>query len=299
MKRYAQWTVAVSVLFIVATAAANADENPAAAAAAISPTPSTELAAARPSPSPSPASTGASVSSEASASDGPIFYNMVDDIDNYYDINRTATYYYQFRESTDGSGRAKRELRYGRNLWNNDAIVRIRIPFLTKYPVTGNPYSGLGNIELGYSYNVAAPDFDHSLEARISLPTAANKVSSNDTQLKGFYTTKWKFKGGSFVYVSEYDQSIFVPPGSSWTSYYEGKIEGPNTAFQIARGIKFAGIYNFRVLMDTNGLYKQAAGGTIFGNLNDVALSITDTWGGSSVNSLWKYQFEFNATAKF
>jgi hypothetical protein len=228
-----------------------------------------------------------------------MFYNMAPDIDNIFDIDRTATFYYQFREYADGSGRAKRELRYSRDLWNDDAVTGIRIPFLTKYPLMGNPYSGLGNIELSYSYNVPGSDFDHSLQARLSLPTAANNVSSNDTQLKGFYTTKWKFKGGSFIYTNEYDQSIIVPPGSSWTSYYEGLLVGPNTAFNIARGIKFAGVYDFRILMDTNGLYKQAAGGQIFGNFNDVAVSVTDTWGGTSVNALWKYQFEFNATAKF
>jgi len=230
------------------------------------------------------------------APEGPIFYNMVDDIDNNYSVNRTATGYYYFQKNTNGSAKAKYELRYGRNLWNKNAIVRIRIPYWTQYPTTGNPYSGLGNIELGYSYNVAAKPFDHSVEFRVSFPTATNNVVSKDTQIKGFYTTKWKYTNWSVIYVNEYDQSIIVPPGASWTSYYEGKLDIPNV--KILPGLTAAAIYNFRVLFDTNGTYKPAIGGTVFGNINDVAISLTDTWG-YGPNALWKYKPEVNVTAKF
>ena len=246
---------------------------------------------ASPSPSPTP--------SASPAPEGPVFYNMGDNIDSYYSVNRDATLYYYFQANTDGTGKAKYEARYGRNLWNKDAVVQIRIPIITKYPTMGNPFSGLGNIELGYSYNVASPTFNHSLEFRGSFATATNNVSSNDTQLKGFYTTKWKWKGGALIYANEYDQSIIVPPGSSWTSYYEGKLTVPEYAFRNLKGLKFNAFYNFRELFDSGGKFKDALGGTLFGNLGNVALSATDSWGlGSGSTALWKYKFEFNLTAR-
>jgi hypothetical protein len=246
---------------------------------------------ASPSPSPTP--------SASPAPEGPVFYNMGDNIDSYYSVNRDATLYYYFQANTDGTGKAKYEARYGRNLWNKDAVVQIRIPIITKYPTMGNPFSGLGNIELGYSYNVASPTFNHSLEFRGSFATATNNVSSNDTQLKGFYTTKWKWKGGALIYANEYDQSIIVPPGSSWTSYYEGKLTVPEYAFRNLKGLKFNAFYNFRELFDSGGKFKDALGGTLFGNLGNVALSATDSWGlGSGSTALWRYKFEFNLTAR-
>ena len=220
---------------------------------------------------------------------------MVNDIDSPFDIDRDVTGFYYFQKNTNGSGKAKYELRYGRDLWNDNAVLRIRIPYWTQYPTSGNPFSGLGNIEIGYSYNVSAKPFDHSVEFRVAFPTETNNVVSNDTQIKGFYTTKWKWQGGSIAYVNEYDQSIIVPPGASWTSYYEGKVTAPNA--KVLPGVSLAAIYNFRVLFDTNGTYKPAVGGTIFGNFNNFAWSFTDTWG-YGPNALWKYKPEFLFTAK-
>jgi hypothetical protein len=299
MKQFALSAAVAAAVMIVSATVANAHKSPVTTrhhSANPRPSPRAHIvAAATPAPSPAPSA----VPSGSPQPEGPVFYNMVNDINSYYNVDRDATLYYQFRNYTTGKSRAKYEFRYGRNLWNNNAVVRIRIPFYTQYPVSGNPYSGLGNIELGYSYNVPSKDYDHSMEFRISLPTAVNNVNSNDTQIKGFYTSKWKSNGASWIYNHEYDQSIIVPPGSSWTSYYEGKITGPNVAMRVLPWLKWSGIYNFRILFDTHGLYKQAAGGTLFGNLGNVALSLTDTWGGTSDNSLWKYQFEFNMTGKF
>jgi len=261
---------------------------------------------ASPAPSPAPTLPPASPPTASSAAatptpepEGPRFYDMVDDIDDDYSVNRDVTLYYSFQGNTNGTAKAKRELRYGRNLWNDDAIVRIRIPFITRYPVPGTPLSGLGNIELGYSYNVRAPAFDHSLEFRAAFPTATNGVESLDTQTKALYTTKWRWKGGSAAYVNEYVQSIIVPPGSSWTSYYDGKLTLPNAPLvRPLGGLRVAAIYDFRVLFDSRGVVKDEIGGTIFGNLNDVAISFTDTWGLGS-NALWKFKPEVNVTAKF
>ncbi|MBV8490242.1 MAG: hypothetical protein JO199_06915, partial [Candidatus Eremiobacteraeota bacterium] len=175
--------------------------------------------------------------------------------------------------------------------------LRIRIPVITRFPVTGNPYSGLGNMELGYSYNIVDPQYDHSWEVRIAAPTAANRVESLDTQFKAFYVGKWKWGWGAASYTNEYDQTFIQPPGSSYTSYYEGYASIPQA--QIGNtGLRVSGIYNYRILFDTGGIYKSAAGATVYGNINDVALSVFDTWG-IGAHGLWRYKFEANATARF
>jgi hypothetical protein len=290
--RFVFSVLAATVLYLTAGAVSDAQTAPEStpASSAVSPSPVPSPAAqnsASPETSPSP-------QSSATPTESPL-YQVNDDI---FTIDRDGTLYYYFQGNTDGTAKVKSEIRYGRNLWNDNAQLRIRIPVITKYPLVGNPYSGLGNIELGYSYNVTSKTFDHSLELRGSFATAANNVSSNDTQLKGFYTTKWKWNGGSIAYTNEYDQSIIIPPGSSYTSYYEGKLTLPEYSFKALRGLKFSAFYNYRVLFDSGGIFKDALGGTLFGNMNDVALSITDSWGLGG-HALWKYKFEANATARF
>jgi hypothetical protein len=256
-------------------------------------TPSGEPAATA-SPSPSPVPSATPTPSAAAKGSTPL-YQVGNDI---FTIDRDSTLYYYFQGNQDGTGKVKEELRFGRDLWNDNAQLRIRIPIIVKYPLEGDPYSGLGNIELGYSYNVPSKTFDHSLEARLSFATAANGVSSNDTQLKLFYTTKWKWNGGSISYVNEYDQTVIKPPGSTYSSYYEGKLTFPEYAFKQIEGLKFSAFYNYRVLFDTGGIWKDALGASLFGNMNDFALSITDSLG-IGAHALWKYKFEANATARF
>ena len=217
--------------------------------------------------------------------------------DEIYTIDRDMTAYWFFQSNYGGSANEKYDYRYGRKLWNDNAQLRIRIPIITKFSATGPTISGLGNIELGYSYGVTSKTLDHYLEARISTATAANGASSNDTELKGFYNLKWKMNGFNVAYSNEYDQTIIKPPGSSWASYYEGKLTFPDVA--VMPGLKFSTFYNYRVLFDTGGIFKEAIGGTIFGNLNDVAVSITDSWGIGGLSALWHYKLEANLTARF
>ncbi len=213
-----------------------------------------------------------------------------------YTIDRDMTAYYYFQSNYGGSAKAKYEYRYGRDLWNDNAQLRIRIPIITKWSATGPTISGLGNIELGYSYSDSSKIFDHYLEARVSTPTAANGASSNDTELKAFYNVKWKTPGFNVGYSNEYDQTIIKPPGSTWTSYYEGKLTFPDA--KVMPGLTFSTFYNYRVLFDSYGVFKDAIGATVFGNLNDVALSITDSWGIGGFSALWHYKLEVNATAR-
>ena len=221
--------------------------------------------------------------------------------DEVYTEDHDGTFYYYFQGNSDGTAKAKYDMRYDRNLWDTCAQGQIRIPIITKYPVTGNPYSGLGNIELGYSYNVAGETFDRSLQARIALPTENNNVDSYDTQLKFFYDVKWKFNGLSVAYSNEYDQSVTRPPGTSYTSYYEGNLTLPGFSFVDApgwKGLKLSGIYNYRVVFNKGGIFQPAAGLIMFGNINDVALNVVDSWG-MGEHALWKYKVEATAAARF
>ena len=231
---------------------------------------------------------------DTSTDKSPLYTITSDDI---YSIDRDMTAYYYFQSNLNGSAKAKYEYRFARNLWNDNAQFRLRIPIVTQFSQTKSTLSGLANIEVGYSYGVTSKTFDHYLEARVSLPTAVNTgVSSNDTQLKGFYNLKWKLKDFNIAYSNEYDQTIIKPPGSSWTSYYEGKLTFPD--FKLLPGLKFSTFYNYRVLFDSYGVWKDALGATLYGNMNDVALSITDSWGVGGSNSLWRYKLELNATAR-
>jgi len=257
---------------------------------------------ATPSPSPVPAvadqsqQTSAATPAATPLPEGAL-YSAPDDI---YTIDREATFYYYYQNNKDDSGKAKRELRYKRNLWVKNAQIGIRIPFVTSHPVNGDNKTGLSNIELGYNYNVTSPTFNHSLEFRVALPTVANGVTSNDTQLKGFWTTKWKFNNKTaLAYTNEYDQTIIHPPGSSWTSYYEGKLTYPDWGFRHALvGVNITAFYNFRILFDSSGQYKDALGLSLFGTTGNTAISITDSWGIGG-NGLWKYKGELNISSRF
>ncbi|MFY9630029.1 MAG: hypothetical protein WAJ94_00280 [Candidatus Cybelea sp.] len=263
-------------------------------------------AAPPPAPVASPAAApdaGTVVSEGAAPSPTPFVETPLYSIgDQIYTEDRDGTLYYYFQSGTDGAGKIKYDMRYDRNLWDTCAQAQIRVPIITKIPVTGNPYSGLGNIELGYSYSVASKTFDHALQARIALPTEDNNVDSYDTQLKLFYDVKWKFSNGlSVAYSNEYDQSITQPPGASYTSYYEGKLTTPGYSFVDApgwKGLKLSGIYNYRIVFNKGGIFQPAAGFIMFGNINDVALNVIDTWG-MGEHALWRYKVEATAVARF
>lgn len=249
-----------------------------------------------PSPSPSPAATPAASPSPARY-EGPL-YPAGDDI---YTIDRETTAYYYFQGNTDGSGKAKQELRYARNLWTDNAQIKLRLPSYTVFPLTGNPYSGYGNTELGYWYGIKGDTLDHSLEIRAAFPTATNGVQSLDTQLKGFYNLKWKLGNGLAInYLNEYDQTIIKPPGASWTSYYEGDLTLPYWAFAEGYpGLKLSAFYYYRVLFDSGAAFKDALGVNLAGSMKDVSLTLTDTWGLGGGSKLWLYKFEANLSARF
>jgi hypothetical protein len=278
-------TVALVVLLVVVFAL----DGPTGAAAACVPAPAPTSEAANTSP----------------GSAEPPLYSMGDEI---FTVDHDGTAYYYFRGSRNGSAKAKRELRYDHNLWNTCAQLQVRVPFITRYPNApnakspdGDPYTGFGNAELRYSYNVVAPKFDHSLEIAAAFPTETNGVESTDTVLKLLYATRWKWDGGAIAYANEYDQSLIRPPGSYYTSYYEGKLTFPNWTFSPLpelRGLKLSAFYVYRVLFATGGAYKSAAGAVLGGNINDVAVGIVDSWG-IGPNGLWKYKFEASAVVRF
>jgi hypothetical protein len=277
-----------TILFVGILLLAISTLHPSRAAAACivrNPTPS---ASASPSPEPSE----------------PPLYSMGDEI---YTIDHDMTLYYYFQGNRDGSAKVKREFRYDRNLWNTCAQLQIRLPVITRYPIKpstyspdASPFTGFGNAELRYSYNVVGKTFDHSIAVGSAFPTNSNGVESIDTQLKLFYITKWKWKGGSISYTNEYDQTVIRPPGADYTSYYEGLVNVPSVSFVDSpawKGLKLSAIYNFRVLFNEGSLFKSAVGPILTGNINDVALSVIDTWG-IGPNGLWKYKVEASAVAR-
>jgi len=262
--------------------------------------PSRAIAKCIPRAAPSPAAS----SSPSGYAEGPL-YPMGDQI---YTIDHDATLFYYFQGNRDGTAKVKKELRYDRNLWNTCAQLQIRLPWITKYPTApvvpyspdANPYSGFGNAELRYMYSVAAPTFDHTLTAGVAFPTESNGVESIDTQLKLFYVCKWKWSGGALASTNEYDQTVIRPPGASYTSYYEQEMTVPYYSFVDSpawNGLKISASYTGRIFFN-GGPFKSAVGGIINGTINDVALSLRDTWG-VGTNGLWKYKVEGNLTARF
>lgn len=216
-----------------------------------------------------------------------------------YTIDRDFTADYVYQGFSSGKTEAKYEFRAGRNLWNTHAQLRIRIPWYIEHPATGPAYGGIGNISLGYSYVVAEAAFVHSLEARVLLPTAANGVKSNDTELKGYYALKWRLHPGAISYVNEFDQTIVRPPGSNWTSYYDGKLAAGE--FGLVHGLKGSAFYEPRFVFSAGGVYRSALGANVFGSLGkSVALSGTASWGVGTAGQtgLWKYKYELIATAR-
>lgn len=239
----------------------------------------------------------AATASPAATAEGPL-YPMADQL---YTIDHDATLYYDFRANRDGSGKVKREARYDRNLWNTCAQFQIRLPVVTRFPIHGNPYTGFGNAELGYSYTTTSSAFDRALDIRVALPTESNGVEARQTQLKVFYTTKWKWSGGALSYMNEFAQSVTRSSTVRYASFYEGELVTPGYAFvdsSTLRGLRISAIYNGRVLFKSGGLYLSAVGGMLTGSLHDVALNLTDTWGVGS-HGLWKYRVEATAVARF
>jgi hypothetical protein len=248
---------------------------------------------------------GASPAPAPVASSEPPLYDVADEI---YTIDRAGTAYFSFQGNDDGSARAKRELRYSRNLWNDCAQLQVRLPFITRYPATPNsyapkvnPYSGFGNAELRYSYTIVSKTFDRWLEVGAAFPTASNGAATPQTVLKLLYATKWKWAGGSVAYVNQYDQTVIGPPGAGYTSFYEGKLTFPNYSFVDSpnlKGLKISAIYSYRVLFNDGGLDQSAIGGIINGNINDVALNFVDRWGLGG-HGPWKYKVEASAVTRF
>lgn len=249
------------------------------------------------------ASTSPSPSPQPLPTEGPL-YPMGDQI---YTIDHDVTLFYYFQGNRDGTAKVKKEFRYDRNLWNTCAQLQIRLPFITRYPTgpklpyspNGDPYSGFGNAELRYMYSVPTDTFDHTITVGVAFPTQSNGVESIDTELKLFYTTKWKWSGGALAYMNEYDQTIIRPPGADNVSYYEGELTVPYYSFVDSpawKGLKISASYSGRLFFN-GGPFKSAVGGIINGNINDVALSVRDTWG-VGANALWKYKVEANATVR-
>ena len=153
--RCSSWFVAAALAFAGLLAALSIVPDKAIAAcvaktkAALNAPPSSGTSAP---PSPAP------YSASATPAPHPRLYTVGQE---FFTLDRDATAYYSFQGNRDGTAKAKKELRYDRNLWDTCAQLQIRLPFITRYPTTSNsfspdanPYSGFGNAELRYSYSL-------------------------------------------------------------------------------------------------------------------------------------------------
>jgi hypothetical protein len=237
------------------------------------------------------AASGAALASGA-PSDPPLF----EDGDDIVTAGSSVTAYDDFQTNPGGSAQAKRELRFGQDVGDAGGQLRLRVSELTRYPSGGPAFSGFGNVEIGYASVTQSAAFDRFTELRIALPTVTNGVASNDTQLKAAYGPRWKWAGGAASLVNEFDQTIVRPPGSTWTSYDDTKINLPDAG--IAQAVRVSGFYEGRFVFSAGGIYRSAAGATIFGNVKNVALAVLASWGVGG-NGLWRSKLEANATARF
>jgi hypothetical protein len=206
---------------------------------------------------------------------------------------------YYFQSNTGGRGRAEYRLTLGRNNKRHHNQYNINIPITTGYSSTGPPKTGLGNISLAFTHIDLGEGYSHTEGVELWLPTATNGVRSNDTQLRPLYGLRWigRRHNFSFTLDNTFAQSIIVPPGSTWTSYYDFRM----AAVPYAGKGTFAVFYEGRFLFTLGGTYASAIGPNITAKLwPGATLNAYDIWGigASGQTNLWRYKAQFNLTQR-
>jgi hypothetical protein len=204
---------------------------------------------------------------------------------------------YYFQSNVGGKGRSEYRVTFGRNDKLHHNQFNINIPLVTSYAATRPPKTGLGNITLFVSHADLGEGYSHSIGGELWLPTATNGVRSNDTQLRPMYGIRWSGRRNSFTLDNTFAQSIIVPPGTSWTSYYDFKM----AAAPYAGSGTFAVYYEGRFLFTLGGTYASAIGPNIVTKLwPGATLNAYDIWGigASGQTNLWRYRCQFNLTQR-
>jgi hypothetical protein len=217
--------------------------------------------------------------------------------DDAFEVSHTFAARYYFESRLNGAGTAQYRLTFGK-AFSKRRSVKIYLPFVTSFAATRAPKSGLGNIAFVYTDSVKGEAFDHALVGELWLPTVTNGVKSDDTQLRPHYDVRWRWSSGGLSLENRFAQSVIVPPGSSWTSFYDLRA---TPYVSTARSGAVALLYEARVNLARGGIFVSAIGPSVSANIGKATtLSAFDIWGigGNGQANLWRYRVQAQINAK-
>lgn len=221
----------------------------------------------------------------------------VEPLNTLFQLEPLAKARYYFQSNTGGKGRAEYRVTFGRDDKRRHMQFNLNIPLVTSYAATRPPKTGLGNITIYVGHVLLGTGYSHTLAGELWLPTVTNGVRSNDTQLRPMYGIRWSGKRNSFTLDNTFAQSVIVPPGSTWTSYYDFRM----AAAPYAGHGTFAVFYEGRFLFTLGGTYASAIGPNVVTKLwPGATLNAYDIWGigASGQTNLWRYKTQFNLTQR-
>ncbi|HME82420.1 MAG TPA: hypothetical protein VKF82_10115 [Candidatus Eremiobacteraceae bacterium] len=236
-------------------------------------------AASAPASTPVPASTPAS----GDADDAPGSF--------LFTLGASVRPRYYFQAMAGGKARAQYRITLGTKLSGGQQLS-VNVPLVTSYQSGLAPKSGLGNVSIVYAFPRVGRRSDHTLSAEIELPTVTNDVKSNDTQLRPHYDFRLYSERGGVLLQNTFVQSISVPPGSSWSSYYDLKAQ-PYVESKTSGSLSL--FYEARVNLALGGVYVSALGPSVVGRIGRrFSVSAFDIWGlgANSQNLLWRYKVQ-------
>lgn len=217
--------------------------------------------------------------------------------DDAFEVSHTFAARYYFESKLNGAGIAQYRLTFGKAL-SKRRSMKIYLPLVTSFAATRAPKSGLGNIAFVYTDSVKGQAFDHALVGELWLPTVTNGVKSDDTQVRPHYDVRWRWSNSGLSLENRFAQSVIVPPGSSWTSFYDLRA---TPYVSTARSGAVALLYEARVNFALGGIFVSAIGPSITANIGRATtLSAFDIWGigGNGQANLWRYRVQAQVNAK-
>ncbi len=217
--------------------------------------------------------------------------------DDAFEVSHTFAARYFFESKRNGAGMAQYRLTFGK-AFSKRRSIKIYLPLVTSFAAMRAPKSGLGSIALVYIDGVKGQAFDHALVGELWLPTVTNGVKSDDMQVRPHYDVRWRWNSGGLSLENRFAQSVIVPPGSSWTSYYDLSA----TPYVLTpRSGAVALLYEARVNFARGGIFVSAIGPSITANIGRATtLSAFDIWGigGNGQANLWRYRVQAQVSAK-
>ena len=249
------------------------------------PTPS---APSTPSPTPSPGPTA--------TPNSILPWGIAEPLNDLFQLAPLTRYRYNWFVRS-GVGRAQYRLTLATLDRKSNTEYGIHIPLITNYPVNAPPTSGLGKIIVYAIHGIGGRDMSHSIGFELWLPTVANHVQSDDTQMRLLYGARWGAQHGSVTSGFTFAQSVIVPPGSRWNSFADEKLA---LAPHAAHGT-FAVFYEGRSIFNQGGTYASAIGPNLITTIGPrAALNAYETWGigNSGQTNLWHYKIQATASMR-